>query len=134
MMKTSTKGTKVRKVGDIRFDELDAEIQTDVVASLAYVLAPWRRSPNPDIQMTSFQEEVLTLLANGPAVLPLVEVSPEAIFDPNRGVSRNVVENYLEAMGEGDDFPPVVIDSSKPPALALLEGGHRTAAAVEAGE
>jgi hypothetical protein len=114
-----TMPTKVDKIGEVAFTELPGDIQSDVRASVAHLTG-------------EDEEDVKIGLENGPAMLPLVEVDPESIFDPNRAVSELAVESYVAALVAGVGMPPVVVDSSKDPAAALMEGGHRTAAAVEA--
>ena len=113
------RGLRVRKVGEISFNELDSDTEDDVIASLRYL--SWR-------DPRTIEED----LRNGPAILPIVEVNPEHIFDANRSVSDAKVEMYVEEFESGTEFPPVVIDSSRAPILALIEGGHRTDAATQA--
>jgi hypothetical protein len=113
------RGPRVRKVGEISFTDLPEDTQDDVVSALRYL--SWRdvRHIERDLQ-------------NGPAILPLVEVNPAAIFDPSRPVGAEKVKEYTEEFEGGTEFPPVVIDSSRAPFLALVEGGHRTKAATQA--
>lgn len=97
--------------------QLDDDTKDDVVSALRYL--SWRdvRKIEPDLES---------------AILPLVEVNPEVIFNADRPVDKERVEKYVEEWKSGTEFPPVVIDSSKSPFLALVEGGHRTASAVQA--
>lgn len=112
--------TRIRPLGSVPYDELPGDIQHDVVAAVA-------------VLTKEDEDEVRIGLENGPSMLPLVGVSPNAIFDANRSVSEPVVEAYAQALREGTKMPPVLIDSSRAPILALIEGGHRVAAAVHAG-
>lgn len=114
------KPPSVEPIGNVVFTDLEPEIQDDVVASLA-----------TDV-FDEPEDDVRAGLENGPAALPLILVDPNDIYDGSRNVSESVVEAYAQSFREGDEFPPVVIDSSRPGAIALLEGGHRTAAAVDA--
>lgn len=111
-------GTKVKKIGTVSFSGLPSEIQEDVVASI--------RTVTQDVF-----SDIWGALEK--AILPLVEVDPSQIYDPNRRTSEMTEEAYAKAMKKGVDFPPVIIDSSVGPAAALIEGGHRTAAAESIG-
>ena len=115
-VQTVTK-TKVRKAGMALYTELPEDIQDDLISVLAGLTE-------------EDDDEVRVGLENGPAVLPLVWVKAADIHDPNQRVSELAVESYAVALKAGDQFPPVIIDSSKAPILALEEGRHRTAAAV----
>lgn len=111
-------GTRVKEIGSVRFLELPSEVQDDVVASI--------REVTQDIffHIPGALEK---------AILPLVEVDPSQIYDPNRRTSEILEKAYAKAMREGVDFPPVIINSDFMPAAALIEGGHRTAAAESIG-
>lgn len=111
------RGPRVRKVGEIPFTHLDDQTQADVVSALRYL--SWRDVGKIDAD-----------LRNGPAILPIVEVNPAVIFDPARPVGAEKVAEYTGEFEGGTEFPPVVIDSSRAPFLALVEGGHRTKAAT----
>jgi ParB-like nuclease family protein len=113
------RGPRVRKIGEIAFTDLPEDTQDDVVSALRYL--SWRDSRHIERD-----------LQNGPAILPVVEVNPAAIFNPDRPVDAEKVKEYTEEFEGGNEFPPVVIDSSRAPFLALVEGGHRTKAATQA--
>lgn len=111
------RGPRVRKVGEIPFNKLPDDTQDDVVSALRYL--SWRKPWQIEAE-----------LQYGPAVVPIVEVNPASIFDPKRPVDPEKVKEYTEEFEGGTEFPPVVIDSSRAPFLALVEGGHRTKAAT----
>jgi hypothetical protein len=103
----------------VRFDELGPEAQDDVVHSIAEVTGE-------DL------DDIRIGLENGPAVLPLILVSPRSILAPRRSVSAAVVRDYAKAWERGVEFPPIVMDSSADPSDALIEGGHRLISAIKA--
>lgn len=106
----------------VPFDAVPGDIQTDVQFCVA------AQFPSMD------EREVLELLENGPAVLPLVDVSPRSIWpgEDHCRVSNRVVGVYAGLYKRGVELPPVVIDRKlKKP---LCEGCHRTQAAIRAGK
>lgn len=113
--------TRVKSWGNISYEDLSPESRDDVISSIAYITG-------------ESEDEVKVGLENGPALLPLVFVSPKLIyFEEGRGRSKRTVEQYAAGWSRGDEFPPVTIDSSKSLPYALIEGGHRVASAILAG-
>lgn len=113
--------TRTRLVACVPWDEIEAtEAAEDVVEAIHEVTG-------------EDYDEVRAALSNG-TVLPLVEVAPVDVRPPLGGVSRDVVGRYARDLRKGAVFPPVVVDSSRrPPRRPLLEGRHRTLAALWAG-
>lgn len=111
---------KVKFQGTVAFEGLSGDIQVDVVESIVSITGE-----DPD--------EVRAALENG-TVLPVVLVNPKTLMDKSspRAISERVVDKYIEEWASGIRFPPIVIDSSTK-VDPLIEGGHRTAAAVDAG-
>ena len=114
---------KVQRIGEVPYDELSEDIQTDVALAIG-----WATGEIEGDEDDAGIEEVRAGLDNG-TVLPLVEVDPKALLksSPGRRTSKPVVRDYADEMGAGTEFPPVVIDSSLKKNV-LIEGGHRTSA------
>ena len=110
----------VKAWGNVSYEDLSPESKVDVVMSISYIT----REPEEDVRVG---------LENGPTLLPLVFVSPKLIYDPERGHSQDMVEEYRTTWARRGEFPPVTIDSSQSPLNSLLEGGHRVASAVAEG-
>lgn len=110
---------KVAPAGSVSWLALDEQTRDDVVFSVVDITGEdW--------------EDVKAGLLNGPAKLPLVMVKPASIFRKSWsvGLTDDVVKAYADYWRDKNEFPPVVIDSSRRP--PLLEGRHRTTSAVKA--
>lgn len=116
---------KIQRIGEVAYEDLSEDIQTDVALSIG-----WKTGEIEGDEDHAGLEEVRAGLDNG-AMLPLVEVDPKELLrtSPGRKTSSPVIEQYADEMESGDEFPPVVIDSSLKKHV-LIEGGHRTKAAA----
>jgi stage III sporulation protein SpoIIIAA len=120
---------KVQRIGEVSYADLDEETQTDVALSIGFKTGEIQGDYDED-----GLEAVRIGLDNGPSLLPLVLVDPKALLkaSPGRSISKVAVRKYVLEMSSGVEFPPVVIDSSLKKDI-LIEGGHRTSAAVRSG-
>lgn len=104
--------TTVKMVGVVPWGDLDEETKADVIVGIREVTGDYNYG-----------------LENG-TLLPLVKVPPLEISDPNQRMREGLAETYADKMKGGVQFPPVIIDSSKGQVAALIEGRHRTEAAI----
>lgn len=109
----------VEPAGLVPWEDLDSEVQEDVLISIKT-----RTGIPKDYTRKRFDSE--------PPLLQLVNVDPLEIEDPNQNLSEGLIEDYAQAMKRRRKFPPVIIDSRLGPVVALIEGRHRTAAAIMA--
>lgn len=116
---------KVQRVGEVSYDDLDEETQTDVALSIGFKTGEIQGDYDE-----AGLETVRIGLENGPSLLPLVLVNPKILLkvSPGRSISKTAARKYAREMSSGVEFPPVVIDSDLKKDV-LVEGGHRTLAA-----
>lgn len=107
---------ETRPIGTVRYVDLDKDTRHDVAESVSRKLGV----SEPEAARILKEMGELTLIA-----VPPKDIWPEL----GHPLDGERVEKYADAMEEGEDFPPIIIDSSdrKP----LVEGFHRTAAAME---
>lgn len=110
----------MRKLGYVRYEELDQNTRHDVAICVQHKFKMFRM----------FEDEADEILRSHER-LALVAVSPKAILPRSARTSDTKVREYAKALRNGEELPPVVINSRwKEP---LCEGFHRTAAAIKVG-
>ena len=103
----------------VPWEDLDEDVRDDVLVSIK------TRTGAP-------KDYIRQRLDAEPPLLQLVNVDPLEIEDPNQNLSEGLIEDYARAMKRRRKFPPVIVDSRLGPVNALIEGRHRTAAAIMA--